>query len=315
MAILFPAPFACMGVCLAVYLRTRSNKLKGVCTSAFVSSVFCIIEPAFYGVMLPVKKRFGFGMLGSFIGGMIICMTNNVKYTSGSGVTGYITFINPETGSFQGVIIALIATAVAMLIAFVLTWFSYKPNEDRYEDEMLSEENTVQKTLTSRNETIYSPMKGEVKELSAMDDIAFANCSMGKGVCVVPSEGKVVAPCDGVLTSLFPTGHALGIKSNDGSEVLIHVGTNTVDLGEGIFTKHKKQGDVIKKGDVLTTFDLKQLYEKGVNPETAVVITNTADYLDVVNLAGKNIDYGDRLLANVVSESSKNKMLRESVAV
>ena len=153
-------------------------------------------------------------------------------------------------------------------------------------------------------------MKGFTKELSEMSDKAFANGGLGKGVCIIPTEGKVVAPCDGVLSLVFPTGHAVGVTSNDGAEVLIHVGLNTAMLPEGTFKKVKQQGDRVRKGEVLVTFDLEALSKEGCNLETAVIISNSKEYLDVVAVCGKTIDYTNEMFVTVVSElAGREKML------
>lgn len=135
LATIFPAPFAHMGACLAVFLRTRSKKLKNISMSAFLSACFCIIEPSFYGVTLPVKKRFGYCMVAGFIGGLIIAVTSTVKYSVGSGITGFPTFIDPSTGSMKFMIIALVASLITFAIAFALTWITYRTGEDNYGDE------------------------------------------------------------------------------------------------------------------------------------------------------------------------------------
>lgn len=300
---IFPASFAHLGACLAVYLRSKSLKAKSIAFPAFFSATFCIIEPSFYGVTLPVKKRFKFCMFAGLVGGMILGLTNTIKYPGPMGILGYISFIDPNAGNLNGVFIAIIASIVAIAIAFALTWITYKPGEDGYDDDM--EVKAISEDLNNviqRKEIIYSPIQGEVKALSAMHDAAFANGGIGKGICIVPSEGKVIAPCDGVLTTLFPTGHALGITSNHGAEILVHIGANMVQISEDLFKKHKNQGDTVKKGDVLITFDLEKLKKKNYETEIAVIITNTSDYLDIVNVAGKNIDYQDELLLTVVSE-------------
>jgi PTS system beta-glucosides-specific IIC component len=107
---------------------------------------------------------------------------------------------------------------------------------------------------------------------------AFSNGQLGKGVCIIPEEGKIVSPCEGVISALFPTGHAIGIKSNTGAEVLIHVGKDTYNLPEGIFKKLKAQGDKVKTGDTIIEFDLNEMKKNGMNTGTAVVVTNTKEY-------------------------------------
>lgn len=133
-----------------------------------------------------------------------------------------------------------------------------------------------------------------------MQDTAFV--CMGKGICIIPTEGKVLAPCDGVLTTLFPTGHACGITTLHGAEILIHIGSDTVNLPEGFFTKHKSQGDQILKGDLLISFDVEELKKLGYNTESAVIITNSKNYLDVIKVAEDEVDFEDEILVSIISE-------------
>lgn len=297
---IFPASFTHMAACLAVFLRTKSTKMKNIALPAFLSACFCIIEPSIYGVTLPVKKRFGYCMAGGLVGGLILVLSNSPMYAISMGVTGFMAFVNPASKSFSGLIWCIIACLAAMAVTFALTWFSYKPGEDgKNEDDVQYKQVT---NITHEKEVIHSPMKGEIKPLSEMKDDAFAKESLGKGVCVIPSEGKITAPFSGTITALFPTGHAIGITSDHGTEVLIHVGKDTYNLKEGFFEKHVKQGDHVRTGDTLITFDICKLKEAGFDPITAVVVSNSSDYLDVVGFGKTTADFNDDLLATVVSK-------------
>ena len=303
-AAIFPASFTHMAACLAVFLRTKSNKMKNISLPAFLSACFCIIEPSIYGVTLPVKKRFGFCMVGGLVGGLILVLSNSPMYAISMGVTGIMSFVNPTTGSFAGMIWCIAACAAAMAVTFCLTWFSYKPGEDGKNEDDIATADLTQR----RKEIIYSPMKGEVKELSEMGDKAFSAGQLGQGICIIPAEGKIVAPCDGIVTALFPTGHAIGITSTAGAEVLIHVGKDTYNLPEGMFKKLKKQGDSVKTGETVITFDIEEMKKNNIDPETAVVITNSKEYLDVMKLHIGTVDYKDKLLVTVVPETVPGKI-------
>ena len=222
-ASIFPASFTHMAACLAVFLRTKSTKMKNIALPAFLSACFCIIEPSIYGVTLPVKKRFGFCMLGGLVGGLILTITNSPMFAISMGTTGVMSFVNPQANSFAGLIWCLVACLSAMVVTFALTWITYKPGEDGK-----NEDDVVVKKVNHK-ETIVSPLNGSLKALNEMKDQAFANGDLGKGVCIVPTEGKVYAPCDGKVTALFPTGHAIGITSTNGAEILIHIGTDLYD--------------------------------------------------------------------------------------
>ena len=164
-----------------------------------------------------------------------------------------------------------------MIITFVLTWITYRDEEDGGSEE----DAEVIKKLNTK-ETIVAPMNGTIKPLDDMDDIAFANGSLGKGVCIVPNDGKVFSPCSGKVTVIFPTGHAIGIKSDDGAEILIHIGTDLYDKKELLFKKYVSQGDIVRRGQLLVSFDLNKMKEKNLNADTAVIVSNTNDYLDIL---------------------------------
>ena len=276
-AAIFPASFTHMTACLAVFLRTKNIKMRNIAFPAFLSACFCIIEPSIYGVTLPVKKRFGFCMVGGLVGGLILALSNSPMFAISMGTTGIMSFVNPQGSGFAGLVWCVIACVAAMIITFVLTWITYRDEEDAGSEE---DAKAIKKLNTK--ETIVAPMNGTIKSLDDMDDIAFANGSLGKGVCIVPNEGKVFSPCSGKVTVIFPTGHAIGIKSDDGAEILIHIGTDLYDKKELLFKKYVSQGDIVKRGQLLVSFDLNKMKEKKLNADTAVIVSNTNDYLDIL---------------------------------
>lgn len=276
-AAIFPASFTHMAACLAVFLRTKNIKMRNIAFPAFLSACFCIIEPSIYGVTLPIKKRFGFCMVGGLVGGLILALSNSPMFAISMGTTGIMSFVNPQGSGFAGLVWCVIACVAAMIITFVLTWITYRDEEDAGSEE---DAKAIKKLDTK--ETIVAPMNGTIKSLDDMDDIAFANGSLGKGVCIVPNEGKVFSPCSGKVTVIFPTGHAIGIKSDDGAEILIHIGTDLYDKKELLFKKYVSQGDIVKRGQLLVSFDLNKMKEKKLNADTAVIVSNTNDYLDIL---------------------------------
>ncbi len=303
-SLIYPASFAHLAVCAAVYFKTKNKVLKETALPAVISACFCIIEPSIYGVTLPVKKRFGICMLAGTIGALILGLANAPMYAITMGVTGFVGFVNPADSSSSGMYISLLAVAVTVATAFLLTWITYQPKDDGNAD---SQKNSKKpgtadaKNKEERKETVFSPMSGSVKLLSAMQDPAFSEETLGKGICIEPDEGKVIAPCDGILNVVFPTGHAIGITSDTGADILIHIGVNTAQLPEGTFTINKQQGERVKKGDVLITFDLDKIKQEGYNMETAVLISNTADYLDIVEVAKEKVSYADELLVAIAA--------------
>lgn len=297
-AAIFPASFTHMAACLAVFLRTKNIKMRNIAFPAFLSACFCIIEPSIYGVTLPVKKRFGFCMVGGLVGGLILALSNSPMFAISMGTTGIMSFVNPQGSGFAGLVWCVIACVAAMIITFVLTWITYRDEEDAGSEE---DAKAIKKLNTK--ETIVAPMNGTIKPLDDMDDIAFANGSLGKGVCIVPNEGKVFSPCSGKVTVIFPTGHAIGIKSDDGAEILIHIGTDLYDKKELLFKKYVSQGDIVKRGQLLVSFDLNKMKEKKLNADTAVIVSNTNDYLDILLNNATTVKVKDPIFTAVRAKS------------
>lgn len=297
-AAIFPASFTHMAACLAVFLRTKNIKMRNIAFPAFLSACFCIIEPSIYGVTLPVKKRFGFCMVGGLVGGLILALSNSPMFAISMGTTGIMSFVNPQGSGFAGLVWCVIACVAAMIITFVLTWITYRDEEDAGSEE---DAKAIKKLNTK--ETIVAPMNGTIKPLDDMDDIAFANGSLGKGVCIVPNEGKVFSPCSGKVTVIFPTGHAIGIKSDDGAEILIHIGTDLYDKKELLFKKYVRQGDIVKRGQLLVSFDLNKMKEKKLNADTAVIVSNTNDYLDILLNNATTVKVKDPIFTAVRAKS------------
>ena len=289
MAALGVCSFVQTGAVFAIWLKTKNNKLKQIAFPAWISGIFGVTEPAIYGVTLPNGKQFLLTCVGSAIAGALASILGVSSYTmAGMGlfqIPGQINSANPG-GSL---IIALIVTVIATVIGFVIAFLTYKDAETK-------EIETKSNTVKVEKEVLASPVKGKVVPLNKVEDAAFSEGALGKGIAVEPTEGKVVAPCDGTIMTLFPTKHAIGIVSDNGCEILIHIGMDTVQLEGKYFDAHVKQGDKVKKGDVLVTFDMDAIKNEGYSLVTPVIITNTADYLDVVEVANGNVSMGDDLL-------------------
>lgn len=139
-------------------------------------------------------------------------------------------------------------------------------------------------------------MTGKVLELSTINDEAFATGAMGKGIAIEPTVGKLVAPADGVVSAVFPTSHAIGISSNDGAELLIHIGMNTVKLKGEHFKVHVKEGNTVKAGDLLIEFDTDAIATKGYDLTTPIIVTNSDDFVDVITTDKASITIGENLI-------------------
>lgn len=303
---LVPSVLAQGGAALAVFFLTKSIKLKGLGMSSTITAIFGITEPTVYGVTLPLKKPFISACIGGAVGGAIIGFSHVKNYTFGLvSVLSFPGFISQDTKDTSGAIMAIIATVAAFAVAFVLTMVLRF--EDKVEPTVVATETpTIPVTETGKavakgkaKVMLASPLTGKVVPLASVEDQVFASGSLGKGLAVEPTEGELRAPADGVVTTIFPTGHAVGITTTDGVEVLMHIGMDTVGLEGKGFTTFVKQDDVVKKGDLLVRFDIATIKEAGLSIITPVVITNTTAFLDVLDMNQTDILAGEDFLTVV----------------
>lgn len=279
--------FAATGVLAAMYLKLKDENKKALAIPGVISAFCGVTEPAIYGFLLPEKTPFVFSCIGGAVGGAIMGTVAAKQYVIGGlGIFSVVNYISPK-GNATGMIVSLIAGAVSLVVGFVLTMIFYKTNDQQVENKEVTK---------LEEETILSPIKGEVKPIEESSDAAFASGALGKGVVILPEEGKVYAPVTGTVTVLFPSLHAIGITSDAGVELLIHIGINTVQLnGEG-FTAHIKQGDQIKQGQLLVEFDMNKIKEAGYSLETPVLVTNYADLKEVKNTSALSVQLQETLI-------------------
>ena len=279
--------FAATGVLAAMYLKLKDENKKALAIPGVISAFCGVTEPAIYGFLLPEKTPFVFSCIGGAVGGAIMGTVAAKQYVIGGlGIFSVVNYISPK-GNATGMIVSLIAGAVSLVVGFVLTMIFYKTNDQQVENKEVTK---------LEEETILSPIKGEVKPIEESSDAAFASGALGKGVVILPEEGKVYAPVTGTVTVLFPSLHAIGITSDAGVELLIHIGINTVQLnGEG-FTAHIKQGDQIKQGQLLVEFDMNKIKEAGYSLETPVLVTNYADLKEVKNTNASSVQLQETLI-------------------
>lgn len=288
----FPASFAQTAVILAILLKTKDKKLKTISIPAFISGIFGVTEPAIYGISLPRKKPFIISCIGAAVGGALTGVFAIKGYTMGGlGIFGFPCYIDNQNNSMSGVVNMLIAVAAASLLAFLLAFFTYKDeNTETTKEE--TNNNPKPNTQTSIKTTVLgAPLKGEVRDLNEVEDEAFSSGVLGKGGAILPSDGKVVSPVDGTIVTFFPTSHAIGIQSDSGVEILIHVGMDTVKLNGKYFNPKAKEGDHIKKGQLLLEFDIDNIKKEGYSTLTPIIISNTDDYSDIIKTSEKEIDY------------------------
>jgi PTS system beta-glucosides-specific IIC component len=283
----FTANFAQTAVVLAVFLRTRSKDQKALAIPAMVSGLFCIIEPAIYGFSLPVKKRFAFSMLGGAVGSLILALTSTKMYAMSFGILGFAAFIDPKSGSMNGVIIAVIASIATAVVPFVLTYMTFKKEEDVVDPE--------EKSLV-KSEVLVSPLTGEIKPIEQAADPSFASKALGSGFVIVPEKGEVVSPVTGKVETVFPSGHAIGIVSDTGIEVLIHIGIDTVELeGQG-FHPLVEKGQSVVQGEKILEVDLEKVTEAGYSIESFVTVTNSDQFLDVLSQQEGHVKLNDKVM-------------------
>lgn len=291
----FAASFAQTAVVMAMFFKLKDKKLKELCIPAVISGLFGVTEPAIYGITLPKKKPFVISMIGAGIGAFITGLFGAKSYMMGGlGVFGFVSHINTATNDISGMLGQFVAAGVAMVFSFVATMLFWKDDE-------VTEETEVQHEMGVRKEVVTSPVQGNMMPLETAKDQAFAQGALGKGVVIHPTVGEVVAPFDGTVMTMFPTKHAIGLISDNGLELLIHIGLDTVQLDGKYFEAHVEQGAKVKRGDKLVSFDIKAIEEAGFSVETPVIVTNSADYLDIIETDHKEgISSSDELLTVLV---------------
>lgn len=299
--ILLPAIFGQVGATLGVLLRTKDKEKKTLAASAFTSGIFGITEPAVYGVTLPNKRPFIFGCIGAALGGAIIGYYQTNAYAFGLPSIFLFTQIIPSTGIDATFYAAIVATLVSFVFATVMTYFFGIPKPKvttaptlETTSTAVTEKNTS--TLTKRI-TLKSPMQGEVIPLTQVNDATFASELMGKGCAIIPTLGEVVAPASGEIASLFRTKHAIGILTDDGAEILIHIGIDTVKLDGQHFTAHITQGERIEAGQLLISFDIDAIKAAGFALSTPIIVTNSEDYTEVMTIPSGTTRLQDPLIA------------------
>lgn len=271
-----------------VAFRTKDKKLKQLATSGSITAYMGITEPTLYGVNLPKKYPLVAAMIGGGAGGLFAGLTNTHRFATGSsGVPAILLYIGDNTMRFfWNIVIALL---ISMVVSGVLTYLlSFK-----FEKEDLPE----MKELILEDTRVISPMKGKIIPLSEVSDEAFASEALGKGFAIEPVEGQVVAPFDGTIAAIFPTKHAIGLVSNTGVEILIHVGLNTVELNGQYFDVLVNAGDTVKKGQPLLDVDLASIQAAGYETQVPVVVTNSPQYSSIETIAQGPTDCQEDILA------------------
>lgn len=279
MAIGCMVSFAQIGVVLAMYLKSKDEDLKAIALPAFISGIFGVTEPAIYGVTLPRIKMFVLSCVGGAVCGAFVMFTNTLMYNfTGLGVFAVLGLISPESPNLPA---AVLCAVVPFVASFAAAYLFYK---DEKRPETFGGRAAAADTGDSpqhKRIEITSPVPGKVVSITEVPDETFSSGMLGKGFAVEPSEGKVYAPFDGECTTIFETLHAMGLTSDQGVSLLIHVGLETVSLDGKPFTAHIKSGDPIKKGQLLLEFDMDEIRAAGCPTITPVLVANEAEVGEV----------------------------------
>lgn len=285
--------FTTTGMVFAIWLKTKDKALKQIALPAWISGFFGVTEPAIYGVLLPRMKQFVLSCFsGALAGGATAIFGLKYHTMAGMGIFEIPALLDPSQPGIS-LVRCLIVTVISFVIGFFVSFITFK------DEDISADESQGQISTKNGKEVIYSPMTGTLKPLDQVKDAAFAEGALGKGISIIPSEGNVIAPFDGIIVALFPTKHAIGLLSDKGCEVLIHIGMDTVRLDGKYFSAYVKQGDKVKKGDLLISFDKEAIIKEGYSLDTPILVTNTKDYLDVVEIKGNDslVHAGEDLIA------------------
>ncbi|MFC0471904.1 beta-glucoside-specific PTS transporter subunit IIABC [Halalkalibacter kiskunsagensis] len=291
LALVSAAVFAQIGLAFGIFLKTKDKKLKALAGSTLLPGLLSgITEPILYGLMLRYKRTIPYvaiaGVVGGGISGLVGARALAYAFPSALSIPIYSPFV---------------PYIIAMLSAFTVTTiltvvFGYEDKK-----KLGVEENVVEagQTTIIKQEAIVSPLTGVIKSLAEVADPVFASEAMGKGIAIEPTIGKAVSPVNGKVTTVFPTGHAIGITSDEGAEILIHIGINTVQLEGKYYSPVVKQGDRVSQGDLLVNFDIEKIKEAGYQVTTPIIITNTDRYTEIIEMKREAVQEKEGLLTLV----------------
>lgn len=294
---------------LAVACRSKNADTKQLASSSGLTGVLGITEPVLYGINMKFTFPLYAAMVGGGAGGLFMGMMGVERFGAGSpGLLVLPVYLPTEEAQALGFAMsnfvnAIIGVIVAMAVAFIVCWILFgiwakKGKLDASETGAVEEAPVAApvEAAAEKAGVVGSPMIGEVVALSSISDETFASGVMGNGVAIVPEKGEVYAPFDGTISAFFPTGHAIGLDGDNGTELLIHVGMDTVQLEGKGFTPQVKEGDHVKKGQLLLKFDIDYIKSQNLPVVTPVIVVNTADYKEVTPVAGGKVSKGDTII-------------------
>lgn len=282
------------GAAFGVAAKTKDVETRSEGIACGISAAVAgVTEPALYGINLRYMKPMIGAVAGAGAAGLLAGIMGVRGYTMGGSPSflSLITFIGGDS-PYHSVIWGAVCGVLGLVISFAVSFVLYKDPQKQSAGTADASVGAASAMALS-DETVASPVNGEVKPLSEVADDAFSSGALGQGIALVPSEGKVYAPVDGEVTTFFPTGHAIGLLSNGGAEILIHVGMDTVKLDGRGFTPRVSQGSRVKKGDLLLEFDLELIQKEGYSTVTPMIVTNTDDYTAVEPVGARSLHTGD----------------------
>lgn len=290
--ILTAAVLSQAGAVFGVFLKSKNPQLKALAGSSTLAAVFGITEPTIYGVTLKLKKPFIYACISGAIGGAIIAAGG--AQANAFALPGLLALPTYFGAGFSWLVIGiLVAFVLAIILVYVL---GFDDPAVAAEPQASAEPAVNSAPSMIAKEIVASPLTGKLSPLESLPDEAFASGAMGQGIVIEPDSGVLTSPVRGTVTTVFPTGHAIGITSDNGAELLIHVGVNTVKLKGKHFNKRVKEGDKVEPGQLLLEFDVAAIREEGFVTATPVIVTNSASYLDVLKSGAAEIKNGEQLL-------------------
>ncbi|MCD3218795.1 PTS cellobiose/arbutin/salicin transporter subunit IIBC [Mammaliicoccus sciuri] len=264
------------GVSLAVAFKTKNRELRQTSLAAASSAIIAgITEPALYGVAIRLKRPMIASVITGFIAGAVAGLAGLASHSMAApGLFTSVQFI--EKDNPMSIVWIIVVMVLSIVLSFILTLVLGFEDIPESEDELLD-------LGTQDHLTVAAPVEGHIKPIESVEDDVFSREVIGKSMAIEPAGNKIYAPVTGTVTSVFPTKHAIGITGDNGVEVLVHVGIDTVKLNGEPFTSTIEQGDHVTVGDILGTFDLTQIIESGYDPTTIIVITNTDEYESITS--------------------------------
>ena len=276
------------GALLGYFLRARNSEQRQLFGTTAFSAFMNITEPAVYGVFVKFRRPFIAVMIGGGLGGMFAGIMG-VKGYSFAGLVSLTAWIGD--GDYNNFYFAVIAVIIAIVASAIAAYFLNIPEQ----------ENEEKKNISVKSQDIHSPVQGNIISLNQVKDKVFSSEALGKGIAVIPEEDIIYAPISGEIVTLFPTHHAIGIKADNGVEVLIHIGIDTVELEGKYFESFIKQGECVQVGQKLISFDRQKIKEKGYDDTVVMIVTNSDNYLDIIPSQEKNVTYDETCLTVVLA--------------